>query len=526
MYEFYTIHRICKKIGNLSFYKRFESDNVQGSCGLLLIKKNIHDSIKNDVDCREIICEYKTDKVFYKYGNNGYNCTISRLEYIIAQDLLDTCSHLPNFMRPIVYLKNHFVRTDKCMDPFSIERISDKNKLSCVDVAIFEFIQESYTLQSFLKRKDLTKKLLNSIIMQVSLAIIAAQQNAKFVHNDLHSNNVLLIRCDKNLKILYRINICEKERLFLVPTYGFIPVIIDYGFSYSKECENMSLECVDSDNYGLITYKFDSISDFIRFFIVICCGVNSGVYPELLNKIQRMFSKLPISMTSSWEKIEDKNSLYEIEKIYYKAYEDVYGQYKKKTKIYAGQILRLIMRNILLPINYDEKYKNINLTQELVTFFNEWSQLEKWLKYDYERIYVIREFLDSIRKYTDKDMIVRNINQTLKDITSQNIPLNINWNLLINSVKQSVGGIQNIIYDKINILTEKRDKILYSVLISGENMFLSILKYINNNSKQEKICENDVILLIDNISKNNLVINIEHDSDIYLHDLFGVFKDL
>lgn len=406
MFSYYKIVNSLEFTSDIIFNKKIKGDTAQGSCGLLIFKSDNIDENKEDeiVSCRELIIDFKTNLVFYKYGNSGSNCTLSRQEYIIGDSLVKSCSHFPNFMRPILYIKNHLIRTDSYEDPFNLETIKDKNYISCVDIVLFEYIESSITLWKILKKQDLTDEFKNSLIMQIFLSIIAAQQNVKFVHNDLHGNNILVIKCDKNLKILYRIKINGKEKFFLIPTFGYIPIIIDYGFSYTSECENMSLECADLDNYGLITYQFDSISDFIRLLVVIC----SVKYNEKISEtIFNLFKDLPISMEKSWEtQIVEDHSMSDIEDIFIKCYG--YKNYKKNKK-YCDQFLRLLLRNIILPVKYNKKYENVNPEESLTDFLFYWRDISKWLKYNFEKIFILREFIDSVRKHGYDYEVIDNI---------------------------------------------------------------------------------------------------------------------
>lgn len=511
MYSFYEILKNCKTMANFMFEKRFTGDNVQGACGMLTIDDFGKDEQVENQDCRELITDFKTNLVFYKYGNNGYNCTLARQEFVVAENLMRTCSHIPNFLRPILYIKNHFVLKSKCDNPFDLNKNKSKNNIACVDVVIFEYINYSATFLKILKNKTITPNFVDSIIMQVCLAVICAQQNSGFVHNDLHANNIVLIKCDKNLKLLYRVNICGKEKLFLVPTYGYIPIIIDYGYSYSDECENMSLECASADNYGLITYQRDKLSDFIRFFVVVCNNYN----PKLSYNIRNILLKCPISMRDGWEKIIKKDTASYIENIFI----DVITPevFKKDKKFYLQQ-LQLLMRNIILPIKFNETYENVNLKRELSLFFSEWIDVDKWLTYNYEKIYVFREFLDSLRK---KENVKESIHKSMYNILGKTIHVQTNWKLLNYYMNRCVGAIQNIMYDKINILNEKRKEKLYKELHSGEHMFMKIVDCINK--KISHLYDTDIILLIDNISMCNSLARVKKEGEYKPDEIFKFF---
>lgn len=522
MYSFQNILKLLKTNTNLLFNKKIDEDSAQGSCGILLVSEEKINENENEIpkDCRDLISNFKTNSVFYKYGNNGHNCTLSRQEYVISQSLMSTCAHLPNFLRSIMYMKNSFLRKDKCLDPFDVGPSINKNNLLCTDLVIFEYIENNISFYKLLKNKNLSDDFINSMIMQIFICLICAQQNIDFVHNDLHANNILILKCDKNLKILYKLIIGKKETFFLIPTYGYFPVIIDYGYSYTKECENMSVECLDLDNYGLITYKFDSLSDFIRLSVVLA---GKNINKDLSLKIKSLFKDLPISMENSWEKIIEKDTLWYVEKIFLKILNDDV-KYKKNKKFY-DQILRLLIRKITLPIKYDESYNNVDVYKELTTFFIEWYSIEKWLKYDCEKIYIFRELIDSTRRNCDSiEKISIDVSNGLEKLINKIIPLEINWECLVNSLKLSTGYIENIIYKKIKELNLKRKKQLYTKLISGENMFLEYIPYLYKNSKK-KLVEDDIILLIDNIDKSNMIIK-PNIKDYYSEkQIYKLFQD-
>lgn len=474
-----------------TFIKRIEGNNAQGSCGLIKVKKyTFQDS------CRELIFDKEEDEIaFYKYGNNGYNCTLSRLEYIVAQNLLRSCPHIPNFMRPIIYAKNIFIRTDRCKNPFEIKNIKRKHKIICSDIAAFEYIQSGMTFYSLLKKPTSTISSLNSVVMQICLAIIIAQQKCSFVHNDLHSQNILITKCDPKIYILYRVKICGEEQVFLVPTFGFIPIIIDYGFSFTEDCKGMSLECIDSDNFGFITYQFDNISDFIRLFVVLA---NSNYNKKLSCHINEEFKSLPISMNTSWEKLVESDSCEKLD--------DIFVNYCNEEL--SKQYLRLFLRNILLPLKYHkERY---DLEDELEVFFNEWNHIEKWLKYNFEKIYIMREFCDSVRKFNNISLVSDHINKCLFEILDKNLPIFVDWELLVTTSRKITREMENILFTNTRELEKKRIDVLYKKLISGEHMFKNILKFLGN-FKEQSMKKDDIVILVD--SDTNSITDIEETGE-------------
>ena len=66
-------------------------------------------------------------------------------------------------------------------------------------------------------------------IFQVVAALSVAQHYFGFVHNDLHTNNVMWVRTDREY-IYYRVH-CVRSgvKIYRVPTFGYIMKIIDFG---------------------------------------------------------------------------------------------------------------------------------------------------------------------------------------------------------------------------------------------------------------------------------------------------------
>ena len=68
-----------------------------------------------------------------------------------------------------------------------------------------------------------------AILFQISFSLAVAQKEHGFIHNDLHTNNIMWIPTDRE-SIHYKVN----GTIFKVPTFGKIIKIIDYGRSYYK----------------------------------------------------------------------------------------------------------------------------------------------------------------------------------------------------------------------------------------------------------------------------------------------------
>jgi hypothetical protein len=78
------------------------------------------------------------------------------------------------------------------------------------------------TLYQLLKQNPNTTKHI-AWLSQIMFALLFAQKTFGFVHNDLHSNNVMYVSTDKEY-LYYKV----AEKFYKVPTYGYILKIIDF----------------------------------------------------------------------------------------------------------------------------------------------------------------------------------------------------------------------------------------------------------------------------------------------------------
>ena len=101
-----------------------------------------------------------------------------------------------------------------------------------IPVQLFFIEKLDGTLEDFLK-KDLDVLLILSALFQISFALHLLQKKFKFTHNDLHINNIMYTKTDKEF-LYYKFN----NIYFKVPTYGYLFKIIDFGrsiFTYQNK---------------------------------------------------------------------------------------------------------------------------------------------------------------------------------------------------------------------------------------------------------------------------------------------------
>ena len=82
------------------------------------------------------------------------------------------------------------------------------------------------TFDSILENSEITIEELESAMFQVIAMLYLYQQAFKFTHNDLHTNNIMYVKTDKEF-LHYKI----LGKYYKIPTYGKIYKIIDFGRS-------------------------------------------------------------------------------------------------------------------------------------------------------------------------------------------------------------------------------------------------------------------------------------------------------
>jgi len=82
------------------------------------------------------------------------------------------------------------------------------------------------TLDKLMNTEELNEHIWASILIQVVFSLILYQDTFSFIHNDLHTSNIMYKKTDKEY-----INYCYNNKYYKVPTYGKIWKIIDFGRS-------------------------------------------------------------------------------------------------------------------------------------------------------------------------------------------------------------------------------------------------------------------------------------------------------
>ena len=110
------------------------------------------------------------------------------------------------------------------------------------------------TLDSLIVENDLKDEEWDSIVLQILMMLITFQKTFELTHNDLHTNNIMYNKTDKEF-LYYKIN----DKYYKVPTYGRLFKIIDFGRAIYKFKDQLicsdSFHCKEGD--AATQYNFE-----------------------------------------------------------------------------------------------------------------------------------------------------------------------------------------------------------------------------------------------------------------------------
>ena len=492
----------------------------QGIVGLLNTNKII-ESIENN----------ETKKIFFKMSQ--YNDNLIQHESIILEGLNEISIFCPHFCKSFGTIKCK-INPENKNNPFDIDTLNikkDNVKPIEKDILLFEYINNSTKFYNYIRANDriIAEHILYSTIKQVLLAISIAQHKKKFTHYDLHSNNIMMKKCDKDLVFLY---VLDKDTQLCVPTFGHYPIIIDFGFSYIENLEDGPLwSSMGHTKYGFTSNKFDHVNDAKLFLVTVSNEIKlkrkSKDSKKLRRIVHNIFNKLNIDWVCGWdENIENKSSSDYIISIL-----SDYSQQSKLFKDYDHYCIDLITSLIILPFE-EKKYKSIYISYD--TFIKEWINIENIIGSPFYNLYVLKKIIDvardiradyqndentrifAIKKFRDSIKLI------VDEIGNFCVIKHLNYEKMLCSLYLLSESIEGILY----IFSENRTKKIKKdynklPLQSIEQIFAAIDCNFKDNYTYN---ENTNICIIDSINNTNKLYKIPIENLENLNKLHQITK--
>lgn len=325
-----------------------------------------------------------------------------------------------------------------------------------LDTLIVEYI-EGTSFTKLINKVSLDT--LMSCLKQVLLAIDMAQRDINLTHYDLHTDNILVHECDKNSLFVYVLSNTEQ---YCVPSHGKVPVIIDYGFSYTKDSRHKPLySTMEHTDSGYLGCVFDRIHDTKVLMIGLAHDMEQTEargYKTIRNITDQVFGKLS---KVNWEKgWDDGSSCSALEFVSFTLSDQITSDLIVK---HLNTFLVMVQTLIILPLRDQETNDVIHPFNE---FQQEFSKIQIDIKDEFNLLYIIRTIIDIIRPLRNEyekepRKVAGYLRNKLQDAVSALIPFyefpnDLNYEKLIGSLYDLSTSMETVYYRVMDDI--KRDK--------------------------------------------------------------------
>lgn len=420
----------------------------QGIVGLLKTKEK-------DADGETYYCVFKmSQQIDY----------LTFQESSVMKSLNELAPYCPHFCKSYgtIECKRNPVKSDSKENPFKAK--GDVKYMIKEEVLLSEYISNSNKFYSYIRSADkINEDVLYSIIKQVLLGISFAQKK-RFSHYDLHSLNIMVKKCNKDVVFVY---VLDEENQICVPTLGHYPIIIDCGFSYIDQLDDGPLwTTLAHTSSGFMSDRFDPVADPKLFLVTVSdeikCIRQTKKADILRRVVKNMFRSLRIDWESGWDEINDKCAPdYVCE---------IVEDYSEKSTIfsdYQGMCIDLLNSLIVLPV--DKSSNTSKSKKSFKIFLKEWVKIENEISNPYYNLYILKGVCDAARFVRSAYMDVATMHQsvlTFREMINARIaevakfcnPKEINYEKMLCSLYVFSSCMEDIYYTDIKASMKEKQK--------------------------------------------------------------------
>jgi hypothetical protein len=456
-----------------------------------------------------IVGIFKLKNSDYKYIFKMSQCInfLVNHENNIMRSLNNISKYCPHFCKSVGIITTSTEPNRKSKNPFEI-----KSKYSIKkEVLLCEYIEKSHKFYNYIKTLTIDEEILYSIVKQVLMAINIAQKEKNFTHYDLHSNNVMVKKCNKNLVFLYKL---DEENQFCIPTYGYYPIIIDYGFSYIKDMEDAPLwTSLAHTEVGFMSDRFDKIADPKLFLISVSDEIKrkrgtkkSKIFRRIVRNI---FYPLKIEVDCGWDNTDKKSAVDYVLDIM-----NIHNNSSKIFKDYDYYCIDILQSLIILPLE-EQNYKYIE--KSFKTFLKEWVKIENEISNEFYNLYILKNIVNAardirpnyIKEDTQKVSIIEfknRVYESINEVTKFCNPKNIDFEKFLCSLLLLAENIEGVLYDIINSRMKVKQKEYDMMPLKNiEEIYAAITVNLQDNYNYNK---DTVFYVIDYQKKTNDIFKI------------------
>lgn len=331
------------------------------------------------------------------------------------------------------------------------------------EVLLMEYLDKSTKFYNYIRSNKISEDTLYATVKQTLMAIAIAQRKRKFTHYDLHSNNIMMKKCSRDLVFLY---VLDEENQFCIATHGRFPVIIDFGFSYVGDMDGGPCwPTLGHTEVGFMSSQFDPIAD-PKLFLVTTAGEihdkrHSKRSKRLLNIAKNAFGPLNIDWESGWDQdVQKSASDYLIEAL--RPFNDV----SKLFKEYDHYCIDILQTLVLLPL---EPQKINNMHTSYITFLHEFAKIEREITVPFYCLYILKGIVDAARTvrsdYANKntrkhavDYFRIALHERINGVAKFCRPKEIHYERMLCSLLCLARSLEAILYETVNHRMMKKEK--------------------------------------------------------------------
>lgn len=451
------------------------------------------DSLLFDFNTEDIACKiediledkkYETLPLKYEksFSNNGKQGVVGLFEvdggkkcvWKISQHLNYLVEQENSILKTLCELREYCPHFVQGFGKFNVKMSSDYRKVENPfevngkhyiynDVLLMEYVDQARKFYRYLKNKNIEEEVLYTVIKQTLLAIIIAQQQKGLSHYDLHSNNILIKTCNPNSVFLY---IIDENTQYMIPTYGYYPVIIDFGFGYTDNMKNGPLwGALAHTDVGFLSNMCDKWADPKLFLVTVSDEIKNYRKTKTAKTFRRLvkniFQPLTIDWESGWDSqdgvINCSDKVYNLVKR-----EGKHSKFFKEMGQYCIDILQSLIK---LPLK-KRKYGDIEELYRMIV--DEFHKIELEISSNFYNLYIFKQITNAARsvmdKYSNKETMKEAVTQfrqvSMESITQVAKYCNpkLNWDKLLCSMIVFSRQMEGVMFDNIETRMKQKNK--------------------------------------------------------------------
>lgn len=416
-------------------------------------------------------------KIVFKISQ--YINHLSIHEHTVMNGLNDLHEFCPHFCKSIGLINCKVdPKIKKEGNPFDL----DTQYPIVKETLLCEYITDSYKFYNYIRTEEdrIPEKVLYNAIKQVLLAVSIAQRCKRFSHYDLHSNNIMMKRCNPDTVFLYAL---DDDNQFCVPTFGHYPVIIDFGFSYINDMEDAPLwASMGHTDVGFMTDRFDWVADPKLLLVTVADEIHhkrdTKNSKKLTNIVKNIFCPLSIEWDSGWDKVEKMAAADYVTRML-----SGYNSDSELFQEYDCFCIDIIQTLIILPLQ-EQSYSEIHKPYK--AFLQEWVKIEAESTSMFYNLYVLKGVVDSARlvramymRTATRGAAIRSFTEKVYECISSVAkfcnPRKVNFERLLCSLLVLSRCIEGVLYDvMITRMKDKQEEYDKMLLQSTEQIFAAI----------------------------------------------------